>query len=208
MTSLLEKFVLPGNTGKSVTEYADAYIDSLSMSLKSADLSGLSDFIKVIDEAEAKGSSIFVFGNGGSSAIANHLQCDYLKSVSQLTTKRLRVISLTSSTELITAYGNDIDFSEIFSSQLEALGSIGDVCIAISSSGNSPNILNGVRAAKKLGLTTLGLTGFDGGELLKMGDHVIHVKVNNYGIVEDSHQMIMHVIAQYISKRQAALCES
>jgi phosphoheptose isomerase len=107
-------------------------------------------------------------------------------------------VSLTANVAMYSAIANDFGFTSVFSRQLCMLGRQGDVLIAISSSGESANILEAVEEARKMGITTVGLSGFTGGQLRDRVDLSIHVSANNYGIVEDAHQLLMHVMAQYL----------
>ena len=109
---------------------------------------------------------------------------------------------MTSNVALYTAIANDYGFENVFGTQLDFFGREGDLLIAISSSGNSPNILNAVTAAKDRGMFVAGFSGFSGGKLKDMVDASIYVGIDNYGIVEDAHQAVMHVIAQYIAGRR------
>lgn len=143
---------------------------------------------------------VFVFGNGGSAAIAEHFSCDHAKAINQDTPLQSNIACLSSNMSLITAIANDYDYSEIFSRQLSYQKNGSGTVVAISSSGNSPNIVKGLMKARAKGYTTIGLVGFSGGVVMteKLADVVIHVNSNNYGIVEDCHQMIMHSMAQSI----------
>jgi D-sedoheptulose 7-phosphate isomerase len=135
---------------------------------------------------------VFVGGNGGSSAIADHLACDFEKGA------RRPTVNLSSRPALLSAIANDYGYEFTLSWQLAAAKvDAFDLVILISSSGNSPNILEAASYAKSQGAKILGLTGFDGGYLKKVSDVSLHVNVNNYGIVEDVHQAIMHILAQW-----------
>src|SRR5262249_35798204 len=116
-----------------------------------------------------------------------------------------RVSSLSTTVELLTAIMNDIGQDQVFSYQLESLASRGDVLIAISSSGASPNIVHALRKAREMQLTTIAFTGFCGGDAAKLADVSLHVTAQNYGVIEDMHQSIMHMLAQYL--RQGHLLE-
>ena len=147
---------------------------------------------------------IFVCGNGGSAAIANHYVPDYLKLIRQNTKLKPLVKSLSSDLELITAISNDMDYSKIFSYQAESLCKKGDVLIIISSSGNSPNVVNLANWAKKNKIYSISFTGFSGGKLKKITNLNVHVNINNYGLVEDSHHILMHAIMHYIVRKNAS----
>ena len=148
---------------------------------------------------------IFVCGNGGSAAIANHYVPDYLKLIRQNTRFKPIVKSLSSDLELITAISNDFDYSKIFSYQAESLCKKGDLLIIISSSGNSPNVVNLAKWAKKNKIFSISFTGFTGGKLKKYTNLNVHVDVNNYGLVEDSHHILMHAIMHFIVRKYSSV---
>ena len=140
---------------------------------------------------------IYVCGNGGSAAIANHLVCDCQKGISTNTMLYPKIVSLSSNVPIITAIANDIGYESVFSHQLNNFLEEGDVLLTISSSGNSPNIKKAIQTAKNNNVPVISFCGFSGGASLE-SEVAVHVKENNYGIVEDCHQMIMHMIAQNI----------
>jgi D-sedoheptulose 7-phosphate isomerase/D-glycero-D-manno-heptose 1,7-bisphosphate phosphatase len=152
----------------------------------------------ILLSAYRRGAAVFACGNGGSAAIANHLQCDHLKAVRTKTDLTPRVVSLSTSMELLTAIANDMAYEQVFAYQLQSQAQPGDVLVAISSSGRSPNIVRALAWAREHDLRTIALTGFDGGDAKTMAEVCIHVEAANYGIVEDLHQAIMHALAQYI----------
>lgn len=139
--------------------------------------------------------NIFTIGNGASAAIAEHWACDYTKGCARLNFKP-RVISLASNIPLMTAIGNDISYDDVYSFQLDKLGRPDDILIAISSSGNSPNVVKALEKAKELKMKTIALTGFTGGKARELADIPIHVDVHEYEAAEDVHQAIMHMIAK------------
>jgi phosphoheptose isomerase len=141
---------------------------------------------------------IFTCGNGGSAAIANHLTCDCSKGIAANTTLRPRVVSLSATVELITAIANDMAYPEIFAYQLRNAARPGDILITISSSGDSENIVRALDWAGENGMTTIALSGFSGGRSAQMADISLHVAADNYGVVEDVHQSLMHILAQYV----------
>jgi phosphoheptose isomerase len=153
---------------------------------------------RILTEAYTCGTGVFSCGNGGSAAIANHLQCDHLKGVRTATDLAPRVVSLSSNVELLTAIANDIGYEDVFSYQLESQARPGDVLIAISSSGSSPNIVRALTWAREHNLRTIALTGFRGGGARRVAEAAVHVDCTNYGVVEDLHQAAMHAMAQYI----------
>lgn len=148
---------------------------------------------------------IFVCGNGGSAAIANHYVPDYLKLIRQNTKFKPIIKSLSSDLELITAISNDLDYSKIFSYQAESLCNKGDLIIIVSSSGNSPNVVNLANWAKKNKIFSISFTGFNGGLIKKICNLNLHVNVNNYGLAEDSHHILMHAIMHYIVRKNSSV---
>jgi phosphoheptose isomerase len=180
------------------SSYFDDYHEILDQAACTIDRAAMGRAARLILDAHLRGSCIFACGNGGSASIANHLQCDHLKGVSADTDLSPRVVSLASNVELITAIANDIGYDDVFAYQVRAQARPGDVLLAISSSGRSPNIMRALSAAHDCSVSTIALTGFDGGEAQRIADVSIHVDASNYGIVEDLHQAIMHALAQYI----------
>lgn len=153
---------------------------------------------KLFDATYRNHHTVFVCGNGGSAAIANHMVCDHGKLIGTDTKLRVRVQSLCSSNELMTAISNDLSFEDVFAFPLRAMAQPGDVLLTISGSGESPNVLKAQQTAREMGLSTVAFTGFDGGKSARRADINVHVPCQNYGIVEDIHQAIMQIIAQFI----------
>jgi phosphoheptose isomerase len=178
--------------------FLDAYFAETARAAGTIDWVEVARAAALLTEAYQTGRTAFSCGNGGSAAIANHLQCDHLKGVRTGTDITPRVVSLNSNVELITAISNDIGYEDVFSYQLESQSQPGDVLIAISSSGRSPNIVQALTWAAEHGLRTIALTGFTGGTARAVTEVAIHVDCTNYGIVEDLHQAAMHAMAQYI----------
>ena len=144
-------------------------------------------------------------GNGGSAAISNHYVVDFLKFFREKTNYNPKIVSLSNNIETITAISNDIDYKYIFSYQAENLCNKNDLIIIISSSGNSKNIIELVKFAKKRKITTIGFSGFKGGYLKKNSDISVHVNINNYGITEDIFQIYMHIIMQFLRQKNTKL---
>lgn len=146
-----------------------------------------------------KEATLFLVGNGGSAAIASHFATDLLRTFEIIDVKS-RVFSLTDNTPLLLASGNDFGFEEIFARQLAQYGREGDILVAISSSGNSENVLKAVQEARRKGLFSIGITGFDGGKLMNLVDISLHVATEHgeYELVEDIHSSICHFISKSI----------
>lgn len=165
-----------------------------------AQVEGLSD---VIEKAYVDGRFVFIIGNGGSGANASHLCEDLAKCTLRdfETQRRLKVLSLTDNIAWVMAVANDINYERIFLEQLKNLASPGDVLLAISGSGNSPNILRAVEWANDNGLTTVGITGFGGGRLKTLGHYNFHVPVDDMGIVESVHLTVFHWVIDDLYRR-------
>ena len=182
----------------SAASYFDAYADEMARAAKTIEPEALDRAAAILTEAYTRGARMFSCGNGGSAAIANHAQCDHVKGVRTTTDLTPRVLSLSTNVELLTAIANDIGYENVFVYQLESQSGPGDVLIAVSSSGRSPNIVRALTWARDNGLRTIAVTGFDGGAARAVAEVSIHVDCTNYGIVEDLHQAVMHALAQYI----------
>ena len=157
--------------------------------------------IDVIWRGYEEGRTLFVFGNGGSAALASHFACDIGKGTVAGRAKRLKTIALTDNVALITALANDKAYDEIFSEQLESLAEKGDLALAISGSGNSPNVIRGLQAGRRLGVQTLVLTGFAGGRAKTLADLCLIVPSDSMQHIEDAHLCATHAIFLAIRQR-------
>ena len=149
-------------------------------------------------EARRDGRRVYVMGNGGSASTATHFVCDLIKTAQVPGHRPLRAFSLSDNPALVTALGNDAHYDVVFSQQIAALVDPGDVVVAISASGKSPNIVAGLEAAASAGARTIGMLGFDGGPALDMVDVAIHVPCDDYGIVESVHLGVVHALTAAI----------
>lgn len=181
----------------SIALYLTDYSDELRRAIQSIDKTELKKSEEILKEYYQNNRYIFAIGNGGSQAIADHLACDFVKGSYKSDKQRFKVIPLGSLSSLNSAAANDFGHDKSFSKLIEFLGEEKGLLIAISSSGNSKNIIEAVNFNRSRGGKTIGLTGFDGGELKEISDASLHVSANNYGIVEDAHQSIMHIFSQY-----------
>ncbi|MEP7022210.1 MAG: SIS domain-containing protein [Actinomycetota bacterium] len=198
----LAKF--PAAPYASAAAYFGAYADEVARAARSIEPAALDRAATLLLDAYLRGAGVFSCGNGGSASIANHLQCDHVKGVGNATDLNPRVMSLSTNVEILTAIANDLSYADVFTYQLQAQARPGDVLIAISSSGRSPNIVNALTWAREHGLHTIALTGFEGGDARAIAEIAIHVTGTNYGIVEDMHQSVMHALAQYIRQSRMA----
>lgn len=179
------------------------YADDLAVAIHNIDEFDLDQIVDIMIQAMGSSKTIFTCGNGGSAAISEHLSCDCMKGVATDTELYPKIISLASNVSVMTAIANDIGYDEVFSKQIEWQGRRNDVLIAISSSGNSPNICKALQTAKAKCMKTIAIVGFDGGAALDYSDVYLHIESNNYGIVEDASQALMHFIAQTIRRTQS-----
>lgn len=178
--------------------FTKAYFDQVAKAAASLDESRMDMATELLATAYENRKTIFSCGNGGSAAISNHLHCDHLKGVQTDTNLKPRVVSLSAHTETITAIANDISYDDIFYYQLQSMADPGDVLITVSSSGNSENIVKAAGWAKDNGMIVISMTGFDGGRSAELADVNLHVSADNYGVIEDVHQSLMHILAQYV----------
>jgi len=182
-----------------------AYLQGLRKVLDEVDLGAVERVIDILWDAYRRDAHIFIIGNGGSAATASHMMCDMAKGCGVEGRPRIRAMSLTDNVPVITAIGNDLSYEKIFTLQLEFFLKPGDVLIAITASGNSPNILDAVRYAREHGATTVGFIGFGGGKLKALVDVDLTVSSRNYGHVEDLHCVLEHLISQRLREKVCAL---
>ncbi len=171
----------------------ETYIGTLKEQLDRLSRPDMLAFMRILLAARERGSRIFIMGNGGSAATASHFVCDFNKGLNQPGQKPFKFICLNDNIPAMLAWGNDQGYADIFVEQLRNLLEDGDIVVAISGSGNSPNIIRAVEYARARGCLTVGLAGYDGGQLKKLADHCVHVDINNMQIAEDVHMIIDHM---------------
>lgn len=198
--------IFPAKVYQSASAYFAGYRQAMAEAWETVDPAAFERGAAMIGEAIRGRRVIYACGNGGSAAISGHLMCDFLKGIQTNTALRPRVVSLASHLELITAIANDINYAEVFAFQLKTMAEPGDVLITISSSGNSENIVRAIDWSRQNGVGTIAMTGFAGGRSSKLAEINLHVEAENYGIVEDIHQSMMHAFAQYL--RQSAMAQA
>jgi D-sedoheptulose 7-phosphate isomerase len=174
--------------------YTEQYREQLVATLKGLDLTQVEKAIEWMREARDAGRTIFMTGNGGSAASASHFVCDMLKGASFQKEKRFRILALHDNMPTLTAYSNDVEYHDAALEQLKNFAQAGDVVVAISGSGNSPNVLRAVEYANQLGCRTIGLTGRDGGKLGPLVQLQIHVPERHMGRIEDAHMIALHMM--------------
>ncbi|MGA1057055.1 MAG: D-sedoheptulose-7-phosphate isomerase, partial [Phycisphaerales bacterium] len=186
---------------KTTCDSARQYLDALGSLLPNLDAEAIDLVTDSVFRRWADDRQVLVLGNGGSASTAAHYVTDLVKTAWVPGQRRLRTLSMTDNPGLTTAIGNDIAFEESFSFPLESYAREGDLVIAISGSGNSPNIVSACRFARSLSLEVVGLTGFDGGELGRLADLHVNVPSDNYGLIEDLHLSMGHMIGQGLRAR-------
>jgi D-sedoheptulose 7-phosphate isomerase len=186
---------------KDPVAFAKAYLGYLTSVLKNIDAREVGQFIETLLDARERGATIYFIGNGGSAATASHFANDIMIGTNSYD-KPFRAVSLTDSNSIITAVGNDFGYEEIFVRQLKVLGRAGDVVVAISASGNSPNLIRAFDYAKKVGIKTVAITAFDGGKMKQMADECVHVPTEpkEYGPAEDAHMVLDHLVGAYLMR--------
>ena len=179
--------------------FATFYFEYLAKVLRSIDPNEVAAFIKVLLVAREQGSSIIFMGNGGSAATASHFANDLAIGTNSYH-KPFRALSITDNHAVMTAIANDFGYDNVFERQIRILGKPADVVVGISASGNSPNLLKAFDTAKSLGITTVSLTGFDGGRMRQLADISVHVPTGfkEYGPAEDAHMVLDHLIGAYL----------
>jgi len=188
---------------KSIGEYYTPYVDYLREILGRVDPKAVEQVGTLFLEARAAGRLIFFAGNGGSAATASHFAQDLAEVGRKVGVPGFRSLSLSDAAAHITAVGNDYSYADIFSAQMRDLFTAGDVLVVISCSGNSPNAVKAAQLANAKGGKTIGLLGFDGGELARICQHVVLVKANKgeYGPVEDVHMIFDHIIITHLTNQ-------
>jgi D-sedoheptulose 7-phosphate isomerase len=185
--------------------FARGYLDALTAALKSVDVAKVSKIADLLWEAYQADRQIFLFGNGGSAATSSHVVTDLVKGAlghkGDAPARPIRALSLTDNLALLSAWANDVGYDSVFVGQLRPYLAKDDVVVGISASGNSENVLRAVRYAREVGARSIGLSGFGGGALARLADLSLVVDSNHYGIVEDVHMQIGHIVAYYFRER-------
>jgi D-sedoheptulose 7-phosphate isomerase len=190
------------------SEYARRYLDGLKRVLDQLPLERLDPIVELLVSAHREGRQVFIIGNGGSAATASHMMNDLAKGTighkADAPWPALRAVALTDNVPLMTAWANDTDYSRIFAGPLQSLARPGDLLIAISASGNSPNIVAAAQLARERGMRIIGLTGFGGGQLAGLADAAFVVPSDDYGPVEDVHMILDHILTGCLREKLKA----
>lgn len=173
-----------------------AYTTELQATLERLPEERIQEAIQLLALARLNRKQVFIMGNGGSASTASHFVCDLAKNTRNVNLPSFRVIGLADNMAIFSALANDEGYDQVFAQQLSSLLQPDDIVIAISASGNSPNVVNAVELANRMGATTIGMTGFDGGRLKAMVDLEIHVASHVIEHVEDIHLILEHLICK------------
>src|SRR5450432_4516602 len=182
--------------------FPQLYKADVLQAIETIDLDRVGQAIDILIRARDEGRRIFVCGNGGSASTASHFVCDMVKGASHHRDKRFRIMALTDSPPTITAYSNDVGYDSVFVEQLKNFAEPGDVVIAISSSGNSPNVLKAVEYGNSLGCRTIALSGRGGGRLGPLAQLDIQIAHTHTGRIEDLHMVVLHMISYYFMEEE------
>jgi D-sedoheptulose 7-phosphate isomerase len=182
---------------------ADDYVGRLGTALDSLSRGELTELGEILSRAYRNGKQVFTVGNGGSSSLASHMAADLAKNTIGPNMRRFRIVSLNENAAIVTALANDLGYENVFSEQLTNVIRAGDVLIVVSASGNSPNIIKAINYARTQSAEVVGLLGFDGGKAGELADLAIIVPSWDYGIVEDVHLIINHILVEHFRARLA-----
>lgn len=182
------------NKFKEIEFTLNNYVEEHSKVLNIIDYKELNKAIKMVEDAFLRDAKILTCGNGGSASTASHYITDWNKMTNLATGKKFRGISLVDNIGLVTAFGNDISYDDIFSGQCQAILDKGDLLIIVSGSGNSKNVIKAIETAKLMGAFSLAIVGYDGGGAKKVADHSFHVPSFDMQVCEDIHLMFCHMV--------------
>lgn len=188
--------------------FVSDYYARFAEALLAFDKGPIAEVLAVFDKVRDAGGTVWMAGNGGSAGISDHTVCDYCKGTYVEGQKPYRMVSLSANGPLLTALGNDISYDDVFSEPLKYYLKPEDAVLLVSSSGNSPNVVKACEYANAQGVPTIAFVGFMGGKLKDAAQLCIHIEADNYGIVEDTHQSLIHVLTQYMKARNLAQAAS
>jgi D-sedoheptulose 7-phosphate isomerase len=176
----------------------NSYLEGMIRVIRDVDVTQLTEAFEVLWRAWQSDRVVFIVGNGGSASTASHMANDLSKQAQVDGRRPLRAHALTDSVETLTAFANDVGYENVFAAQLKTHARAGDVLVLISCSGNSPNLIKAIQAAKDLGLKTIAFGGVSGGRTSDLCDHYVHVPSNDYGQVETAHLLFEHLLTDLL----------
>src|ERR1700720_4444931 len=183
---------------------ARQYFEELQSVVAGLPYESINELTEIVLKAYESGNSLYLFGNGGSASLASHFACDLGKGTAYCNGgKRFRVLALTDNVPTLTAWANDSGYEDVFSEQLRNFVQPHDVAFAISGSGNSKNVLNALQVAREAGGTTVGISGFQGGEMKALCKICVVVPSDNMQIIEDLHLAMAHSIFRTVYTRMS-----
>lgn len=189
--------------------HAGSYFGLLTQSLSAVSAREVDKIAQILFQAYDQNGTVFIFGNGGSASSASHFACDLSKGTIQAgSRKRLRAVALTDNLSILTAWANDSDYEDVFAEQIRNLIQPNDIALAISCSGNSRNVLKALEVARAAGATTVGLGGFDGGQMKFLCDRCLIIPSENMQVIEDLHLSIAHCVFTLVRNRIAEQFEA
>ncbi|MBI3297898.1 MAG: SIS domain-containing protein [Elusimicrobia bacterium] len=191
-----------GPGGLSPADFARWYSDASGAAWSSLDMDAVGRLVAEVLDVRRRGAAVYVMGNGGSAATSSHIATDLCKTAAVAGKPPIRCVSLADNASFITAAGNDIGFAAIFTAQLDGLLREGDLVLMVSGSGNSANLLTAAALAKERGARTAALLGFDGGKLKPLVDVPVLVKSEQYGVIEDLHLAVGHIVAFFMHQER------
>jgi len=183
---------------------ASTYFEDVARVIANMPLAAIDRIVNVLLEAYESSRRIYLFGNGGSAALASHFACDLGKGAANGSGKRFQALALTDNIPMMTAWANDSHYEDIFAEQLANFVRAGDIAFAISGSGNSPNVLKALKVAREAEATAVGLTGFRGGQMRDLCDICLIVPSENMQIIEDLHLSVTHAV---FTTLRAKICQ-
>ena len=184
-----------------------SYFEKVVRTIEKMPVTTIDQVVGALLQAYESSRMIYVFGNGGSAALASHFACDLGKGATNGSPKRFQILAFTDNVPLMTAWANDARYEDIFAEQLVNFVRPNDVAFAISGSGKSPNVLNALKIARHAGAFTIGLTGFQGGDMKDLCDLCVIIPSDNMQIIEDLHLSVTHAVFTALKAKISQTCE-
>jgi len=195
---------MPGEKGIMLTTDVNAYFANVVDTIANMPLTTIDRIVTALMQAYESSRMIYLFGNGGSAALASHFACDLGKGATNGSSKRFQVLAFTDNVPLMTAWANDARYEDIFAEQLINFVRPDDIAFAISGSGKSPNVLKALKVAREAGAFTIGLSGFQGGDMKNLCDLCLIIPSDNMQIIEDLHLSVTHAV---FTALRAKICQ-
>ena len=175
-------------------EKITAYFSDVKSTLDKVDLEEINAAMNILMDAYIRGSCVYCFGNGGSASTATHMLNDFNKGISYNLDRKFRFYCLNDNVAMLTAISNDLGYENVYITQLKGHLKAGDIVVAISGSGNAPNIIRAVEYAKDCGCSVIGISGYNGGKLRQLADYHMHAPIDDMQVVEDMHLIFNHMM--------------